>query len=196
LEAGRRLIAAQVTPRPAVARDSEREIDRPVLSWLDTGRVFDEMRRGPMELPQQPSDGSFKYRWELRSHYIVDLVSYVNWLQFWEAYTRHAAQSRKEMLEAASFSSSLHEAAYVEMELATRDDIYPTQVHLQPLALADPRIRESLQDLYDSVFNNWTPTYEALFEKNGWKLRPNMTFEKLSIMLTAEAEGIGLRTMV
>ena len=64
------------------------------------------------------------------------------------------------------------------------------------LAEREPDFGDVVRGAYASVDTNWTELYEALFAERGWTLRPDVSFQDLTVMLSTAAEGMAIRAMV
>jgi hypothetical protein len=192
LDAGVRLINAEFQPSTATDESAgvEHETDRKFLAWLSQRMVAKETAREPGHFGV--TDGAFRYRWESTGDYLADLISYMLWSGHWSIHVA-TADSSKEALTVGDIVSGVHEVAYVD-QLAVLDmPSFRFQLVATATADRDPVVREALRVMYDTVTRSWRDLYASVITSLGVRLRPDITLDDLTNMLSAAAEGLGIR---
>lgn len=150
-------------------------------------------------MPRQPSPGTFRDRWASKFDFTADLVAYTLWAH---NYTLHMglAEEADSLLADPSkpLSKRNDEIAYDELALATdpqRIGAFCAQMVLQPLAAHDAAVATAITLVYDQFQKMWSATYRQFLERNGFVLRPDISVDELTIILTAVSEGLTLRAL-
>jgi hypothetical protein len=194
LEAGRRLIERRLQGATSA------ENPYAFLDWLTRDVVHAEVEQGPAELPRQASDGLFRDRWRSKDHYLADLVGYLYWHLHREPNRQLAQASVADLLDPATpLASASEEAAYQDL-LHTTDyriaGIRLTQLGIQPLAAANPTTRTNVCDIYAEILQVWGETYRRVLAGRGMRLRPDVNFDEVAIILNAVADGLAMRALI
>jgi hypothetical protein len=209
LEGGRRLAENELL---GYVRDQERTF-RP-LGTLTKKRVIDEAKaifreaRGDeriaralygtvpeLERPTtKPSAGTLRDRWDVLPYYLGDLVRYVLRERYSLTDGMLDETTRAELRETAAFSAAVDKVAYEDMKVVYADE---TSARFQYLmtGLADfhEEVREALGGVYEHSFGYWRGVYAEILEARGVSLRPGISLDELTMMLTGMAQGLSLR---
>ncbi len=212
LEGGRRLAENELM---GDVRDQERTF-RP-LGTLTKKRVIDEAKaifraaRGDEGIARalygtvpkkerpttKPSAGTLRDRWDILPYYLGDLVRYVLRERYSLTDGMLDETTRAELRETAAFSAVVDKVAYEDMKIVYADE---TSARFQYLmtGLADfhEEIRDALSGVYEHSFGYWRGVYAEILEARGVSLRPGITLDELTMMLTGVAQGLSLRHIV
>jgi hypothetical protein len=188
LEAGVRLLHREFSEPPGDDR-----FLRP-LAGLTRQAVIDEVTNGPTELPSRGTVGSFRDRWEYFPDYLSDLARYTLRLRRWSPYNRLAGEAAPE-LSNGDFSAAVHEVCFRDMQLVAASTVLRFRFLASALAEHDERVREAMVSVYHDLTATWTEVCTAAVTGRGLTLRPGFTFEELTTILIALAEGLALRTV-
>lgn len=192
LDAGLRLMAEQFRPR-----DGDRGADSEMLSkqspffdWLSAQKVIDEVERGGV---MRGNQGTFEDRWPYKDYYIQDLLSYALWVRHWAREAEVAQQSAVPLATADDVVQAVHEMAYLscQAQLASAS----SRVWLIASAVSDryPAMKAAMRKIHDRMNDSWMPVYDAVVTGRGLKLRPGVTIEDLTEILSALTTGLSLR---
>lgn len=194
LEAGCRLLARQFV-QPTSDGD---QINRPFLAWISRDVLFEEMRSFPAgPLPRQPSPGTFRDRWQSKSDFVGDLVSYAVWSR--SGLTGSESQPAGGLSVPASTATAIDVLARQEMGLRLHPlgiDALRVRIHLQPTADLDTSLGEIVADAYRRMAHSWVVTFRAIITAQGRALRDGISVGDLAVILTGTAEGLALRSLV
>ncbi|WP_434444600.1 hypothetical protein [Lentzea sp. E54] len=142
----------------------------------------------------RPSVGTMKDRWPNLTLYMGDLVRYVLRERYSLTEGMLDETTRAELRETATFSAAVEKVAYEDMKILYADE---TSARFQYLVtgLADfhEQIREALAGVYKHSFDYWRKVYAEILEARGVSLRPGISLDELTMMLTGMAQGLSLR---
>lgn len=190
LEAGMRLLDEEFFAEPA---DDERPEPRSFL-WMSRDQVVKEVAHGPQELPHQGSPGSLRDRWPYFSDYLGDLILYALRTERLGDQTDLAEQAADAVGDDA-LSAVAHESAYRYLVLTTGDTGSRFKTLVTAFADRDPVVAEALSAIYDEVTEAWRAAYSKFIHIRGLRLRPGVSLDDVTVILSAVAEGLKLRTI-
>jgi hypothetical protein len=194
LEAGLNLIAAQCAAPAHTDDDTEdsNEAGRPFFAWLSRELVVNEVtrRRGI-----QATAGSLRDRWYEQPDYVEDLLSYALWSQHWSLHVSNAQESKDLLTSDPDFVCAIHVVAYNDLCILLKNPAYRVSLIAAAVADRDSTVKEAVGESYQTVRASWQQLYEATLAARGLKLRPGVSFAELTDILTALAEGIGMRML-
>lgn len=142
----------------------------------------------------RPSVGTMKDAWPNLTLYMGDLVRYVLRERYSLTDGMIDDATRAELRETATFSAAVDRVAYADMKTVYADE---TSARFQYLVtgLADfhEQVREALAGVYKHSFDYWRAVYAEIIEARGVSLRPGISLDELTMMLTGLAQGLSLR---
>ncbi|GIG62293.1 hypothetical protein Lfu02_66650 [Longispora fulva] len=187
LEAGTRLVDREFFAVPTEG------FTRP-LATLTRETVIAEVADEPSELAKRSSVGSFRDRWAYFPDYLSDLARYTLRIRRWSLHTELAEQAVP-ALSGGDFVAALEEIAYRDMVYVsgTASTAMRFRFLLTAWAEQDEQLRGAMTSVYRDITDHWSAMCESVFAARGLRLRPGVTFEQLSVLLTALAEGLALR---
>jgi hypothetical protein len=191
LEAGLSLIARHFEAREILDEESgEPGINHPFLDWLSYQDVFDEVgKRGNLRGGQQ----SFHERWPYRSHYIEDLMSYALWVRHWSRHISTVEESTDSLTHDPDFVRAVHVVAYRDLCMLLDNPEYRISLIAAATSGRDSTASEAMSETYRVVGESWSAVYRKTMEARSLRLRPGVTLDDVTDMLTALADGVGLR---
>ena len=142
----------------------------------------------------RPSAGTLRDRWDVLPLFLGDLVRYVLRERYSLTDGMLDAATRAELCETPDFSVAVDKVAYDDMRVVYADETSARFQHLIT-ALADfhEEIRTALGGVYEHSFSYWRGVYAEILEARGVSLRPGITLDELTMMLTGMAQGLSLR---
>lgn len=189
LEAGQRLVERELLGEV----EADKLTFRP-LATLTGHEIVEEALANGRRLSRTPTRAMFRDRWPIFRDYMSDLVRFV--LRGRNTLTNRVLDdaARDRLRGTARFSAAVHEVAYHDMKLVHGE---PAAIRFQylmtGLADYDHGIREALARVYDNSFAYWRAAYQSILDARGVSLRPGLTLDEFTMMLTSMAEGLGLR---
>ena len=143
-----------------------------------------------------------EHRWRTHDDFLRDFLYYATSERHWSLHIAHATEAHQLLIDAlgegGDFAAAVHEIAFQDLVLPV--EVMPDTQRIQLLATIlsdrDPKFKSILEDIYRSVDEAWMQLYKRLFAEKGWKLRPGITFEMLTMMLSTAAEGMAVRGLV
>lgn len=208
LEGGRRLAEQEVLglkdeehkPRPLCTLTQKNITDEAEKIFQEAERD-DRIARALFGTPPdwrkadtRPSVGTMKDPWPNLTLYMGDLVRYVLRERYSLTDGLISRATRAELRKTASFSAAVEKVAYADMKILYADE---TSARFQYLVtgLADfhEQIREALAGVYKHSFDYWRAVYAEILEARGVTLRPGISLDELTMMLTGMAQGLSLR---
>ncbi|GLZ38153.1 hypothetical protein [Actinokineospora sp. NBRC 105648] len=209
LEGGRRLAENELLGNVHAQRRSFHP-----LGTLTKSRVIDEAKvifreaRGDQRVARalygavpeaerpttKPSVGTLRDRWDVLPLFLGDLVRYVLRDRYSLTDGMLDESTRAELCETADFSAAVDQVAYEDMRVLYANE---TSARFQYLmtGLADfhDEIRVALAGVYEHSFEYWRGVYAEIIETRGVSLRPGISLDELTMMLTGMAQGLSLR---
>ncbi|MGB3438271.1 MAG: hypothetical protein WBA97_05910 [Actinophytocola sp.] len=142
----------------------------------------------------KPSAGTLRDRWDILPYFLGDLVRYVLRERYSLTEGMLDETTRAELSETATFSAAVEKVAYEDMKVVYANEISARFQHLMT-GLADfhEEIREALAGVYEHSFGYWRGVYAEILETRGVSLRPGISLDELTVMLTGLAQGLSLR---
>src|SRR2546421_400539 len=183
LEAGARLFHRE-SCEPAAG---ERFI-RP-LATLTRDAVLAEVANGNEGL--KGTEGSFRDRWRGFPEYLSDLARFILRIKVLSPYNQLAREAAPELAN-GDFSAAVHEICYRVTKLVGASTSLRFRFLATALADHDEHVREAIAKVYQDFTATWSKVCAAAVHGRGLTLRPGVTFEELTTMLVATAEGLEL----
>lgn len=189
LEAGVRLLNREFAA-PAEPYDG---FGRP-LSTLTRENVIAEVANGPAELPQVGTVGSFRDRWAYFPDYLSDLARYTLRTPRWSPQPRLSDQATLALSD-QDFVAALEEIAYRNMAMVAGSASTALRFRFLLTALTehDEQVHEATTAVYRDVTERWAGMCDAVLAARGLTLRPGLTSEDVTVILTALTEGLAMR---
>jgi hypothetical protein len=209
LEGGRRLAEIELLGH---VRDQKRTF-RP-LDTLTKRRIIDEAKAIFREarddediaralygtVPEKerpttkPSAGTLRDRWDILPYYLGDLVRYVLRERYSLTDGMLDESTRAELRGSAVFSAAVDKVAYQDMKVVyTNETSARFQYLMTGLADFHEEIGDALNGVYEHSFDYWRGVYAEILEARGVSLRPGISLDELTMMLTGMAQGLSLR---
>lgn len=142
----------------------------------------------------RPSVHNMKYAWPTLALYLGDLTRYALRERYSLTSGMLDEKTRAELRETAAFSVAVDKVAYQDMNVVYADE---TSARFQYLVtgLADfhEQIRVALSGVYKHSFGYWRDVYAEILNARGVSLRPGISLDELTVMLTGLAQGLSLR---
>jgi len=142
----------------------------------------------------KPSVATMKDAWPSLALYLGDLTRYALLERYSLTSGMLDEKTRAELREAAAFSVVVDKVAYQDMKIVYADE---TSAKFQYLVtgLADfhEQIREALGGIYKHSFDYWREVYASILEARGVSLRPGISLDEFTVVLTGLAQGLSLR---
>lgn len=193
LNAGLRLIAEQFRPDTNITDDDDKwGRQSAFFDWLSAQKVIDEVSRGGR---QRGNQGTFDDRWPYRDYYIQDLLAYSLWVRHWAEQAAMAETLAGELAAGADLAHAVHEAAYWSCRAQLTNP--SSRVWLITSAISDryPAMKTAMAKVHRQVEASWKPVYEAAISGRGLRLRPGITLDDFSDVISALSSGISLRIL-
>jgi hypothetical protein len=195
LEAGIRLMSAQFKEERHGNGDggTEQSERRPFFDWLSQSMIVKEVSRGRLGL--KGNVGTLRDRWPYHPHYIEDLLSYALWSRHYAMHVATAEESRDLLATAPDLVEAIHLVAYRDLCVLLDSPAFRVSLIAAATADRDVVVRRAITESYRLVGQSWSALYEATLTARGLRLRSGVTLADLTDILTALAEGIGMRML-
>ncbi|MGH3938339.1 MAG: hypothetical protein ACRDTG_06840 [Pseudonocardiaceae bacterium] len=182
-----RLLEKRFFAEPA---DNEHTEPR-TFNWMSRGQVIAEVANGP--LPHLGTPGRFNDRWSSVSDYLGDLILYALRDCRWAARTNLAKQAADAISDGDPLADAVHEVTYRILRGLTGESFMRFLFLFTALADRDPVIGEAIRRVYSNITKAWGAVYAEAFRIYDLKLRPGLSMDNFTVMLSAVAEGLALR---
>jgi hypothetical protein len=139
---------------------------------------------------------AFDTTWSRVEHYHADLAIYTLTMPAWFTGDEIARTAVEQ------FAARTDRPDVVLEQIACRDlelfenSLFRVQLVMQAMAPGEELIRDALDRMYSNIDRTWTVVYQGFLDHFGAKLRPDVSVLDITHILTAMAEGTGLRRLV
>jgi hypothetical protein len=139
---------------------------------------------------------AFDRTWPRLERYRADLAMYTLTKPAWFAGDATAQNALAELTsDLDKIDRVLEHLAIQDLQLF-EDSLFRVQLVMQAMAPSEEAIREALDRMYDNIDRVWLEVYNGLLNHFKVELRPGVTVDDIAHVLTATAEGLGLRRLV
>ncbi len=151
----------------------------------------------PIGTPEfRSARNAFDRTWPRLERYRADLAMYTLTKPAWFAGDVIAKTALAELTnDPDKIDRVLEHLAIQDLQLF-EDSLYRVQLVMQAMAPSEEAIREALERMYDNIDRMWLEVYNGLLKHFAVELRPDVTVIDIANILTATAEGLGLRRLV
>jgi hypothetical protein len=192
LEAGLRLINQQFDPLPEPADDDPEIEASAFFKWLSIARVVKEVgRAGKL----RATEAHARDRWKYRAHYIEDILAYALWDHHWRLQKHTADQARENLSSSHDLVEAVHQAAYEDHCALLENRSYRISVMASTLTARSSTLQEAFGSIYEFISETWSDVYRDVLDRRGLKLRPGISVDDFTAMLTAVADGVASRSL-
>jgi hypothetical protein len=165
-------------------------------------RVGDEVERllpppGPLNPPERrAAENAFKKTWRPVERYRADLAMYTLTMPTWFAGDEIAKNALEQMVTRADILDAVLERIASQDLRLFEDALFRVQLVMQAMAPSEDVIRQALDRMYANIDRTWTAVYQGILDHYHAGLRPDVTVLDIAHILTAAAEGAGLRLLI
>jgi len=151
----------------------------------------------PLGSPEfRSARNAFDRTWPRLERYRADLAMYTLTKPAWFAGDAIAQTALAELTsDPDKIDRVLEHLAIQDLQLF-EDSLFRVQLVMQAMAPSEDAIREALERMYDNIDRVWLEVYNGLLDHFKVELRPGVTVDDIAHVLTASAEGLGLRRLV
>jgi len=170
------------------------EIDRSLLGFLSQRTVAAEVAHNPDPFVRLGSVPTMRSTWKSQSDFIADLLSFAFWPGYYpESYQEVRAVGAERLANGPDLAAAIEDLAY--RVAAALDEMVSFRLQLIAIASAERHevVRQALTDKYHRAKALWRQVYGEFLEARGLRLRPGITLDQLTDILTAMVEGTTLR---
>ncbi|MGH3930059.1 MAG: hypothetical protein ACRDTF_08800 [Pseudonocardiaceae bacterium] len=189
MEAGVRLLEKRFFAEPA---DNDHPEPR-TFHWMSREQVITNVANGP--LPHLGTLGRFNDRWSTVSDYLGDLILYALRDCRWAARTNLAEQAADAIRDGDPLADAVHEVTYRVLRDLTGKSSMRFLFLFTALVDRDPVIGDAIRRVYSNITKAWGAVYAEAFRIYDLKLRPGLSMDSFTVMLSAAAEGLALRSI-
>lgn len=188
LDAGLRLIADELGVGRYKARIQDSEMV--FFHWVKVPSVVKEASHEGKATPWMHRD-----RWKTRDDFVKDLMAYVLWSQHWTDHTKISQHSSSLLTGDHDIVDAIKQVAYDDLDSLLVDAAPRISLVITAIAARDEAARKERAKLYATTHREWAKLYADTLAARGWKLRPDVTIDQFTDILTAVAEGLALRSI-
>jgi hypothetical protein len=146
--------------------------------------------------PISSARNAYAKTWPTKARFDADLVIYALTVPSWFAGDEYAFETVHELIDNEMPVDEVFERMAFSEAVLFEHKHFRLQVLMQALAPDVPIIREAIDRMYGAITAAWSQTCEGVLTYYGVRLRPGLTVTDVAMMLTAMAEGLGLRRLV
>jgi hypothetical protein len=198
LAAAMRLVRQRLGPLINIMADDlvDDDIDRSVFSFLSQRAIAAEMAHNPDPFPRIGNTSTMRSTWKSQSDFIADLLSFALWPGYYpEDYQETRADGAEKLASNASLAEAVDDLAYRVTDALA--EMASFRLQLIAIASADRSeiIRKALESKYHRAHSLWKQTYAEFLDARRLRLRPGMTLDQMTNILTSIVEGSMLRAI-
>ena len=169
-----------------------------------TGPADDDVdglaRAVPLRGPEQraaldAARDAFEQTWSRLEHYHADLAMYTLTMPAWFAGGEIARTTLERLAGRPDVLDVLDGTACENLALF-ENSLFRVQLVMQAMAPEEDLIRDALDRMYHNIDRTWTLVYQGFLDHFKATLRPDISVLDVAHILTAVAEGTGLRRLV
>jgi hypothetical protein len=196
LAAAVRLVQRHLGPgyESIVTEVAGEKVERPLLAFLSQRAVAAEVDHNAHPFPRQGKPSSMRDRWKSQSDFLADLVSFVLWTAYYpEQYKEVTAAGAERLVDGLDLAQAVVDFTYRVCSVF----VSAVSFRLQLVAIAtidgDDALRGAVAGKYHRGLRTWSQVYAEFIEARGLRLRPGITLDDFTNILTALLEGIAIR---
>jgi hypothetical protein len=196
LAAGMRLVSRHMGPAKGdvEAGLDEGNVDRSVLGFLSQRAVAAEMAFNPEPFPRCGNVSTLRSTWKSQSDYIADLLSFAFSPGYYpENYQEVRAHGAERLAGDGPVAGAVEDLSYHVMQAIEEMTSFRLQLIAAACAERSEVVRQALEAKYQRAHGQWKQVYEECLAARGLRLRPGMTLDQLTAILTSVVEGTMLR---
>jgi hypothetical protein len=163
--------------------------DLPFIRWISMDAVISEASPDLV-----PSEGKFRDRWLSLSDYHLDLLSYILWSQHLVGH-REVVDAAESLLANGNLVEAVQRVAYEELKLMLPNAPERFVLLSMGVGMLDEDGQTVASHFYAMANEAWSGVYQRALERRGLKLRPDVSIDEFTNVLTALANGISLRAV-
>lgn len=199
LAAAMRLIHRHLGPgavrRPADPDDAE-SIERPLLSFLSQRAVAAEVNHNPPPFHRVGRVPTLRERWKRQSDFIADVLRFGLWALHYPAqHTDEVADAKDEVIHGHDPVRGLHRLCYWDMTRLLDTPMFRLGLIAAAEAEGDPVVGAAISERRQENSPLWKGFYGEFMRSRGLRLRPGVTLDDCSTLLSALADGLALRAL-
>lgn len=197
LAAAMRLVERHLGPASEPNSTGESEpggVDLSVLSFLSQRTVAKEMANNPDPFPRCGTPGMVRATWKSQSDFMADLLSFAFLPGYYpESYQQTRAGGAEQLVTGDDLAQAIEDLAYRVNEAIT--EILSFRLQLIAVATAEHSevARDALAGKCRRAHALWKQVYSEFLEARGLRLRPGITLDQVTSILTCVVEGSVLR---
>jgi len=149
-----------------------------------------------LDNPISSARNAYAKTWPTKARFDADLVVYALTVPSWFAGDEYALETVRELVDHEMPVDEVFQRMAFSEAVLFQHKHFRLQVLMQALAPDVPIIREAIDRMYGAITEAWAQTCAGVLAHYGLRLRPGLTVTDLATMLTAMAEGLGLRRLV
>ncbi|MEU4689776.1 hypothetical protein [Actinoplanes sp. NPDC023714] len=143
------------------------------------------------------AQNAFKKSWTRTEHYRADLAMYTLTMPAWFAGDEIAHTALQQMIASPETVDVVLERIACQDLHLFENSLFRVQLVMQAMSpTGDVIIGQALDRMYKNIDRTWTTVYQGMLDHYKLQLRPDVTVADITSMLTATAEGTGLRRLV
>jgi hypothetical protein len=191
---GRHLRAAVATE--ATAPQGDDDIKRPTLNFLSQRAVVAELAANPEPFERDGTVATMRDRWKSQSDFLGDVISFALWTAYYpKAYSADRAAGAERLAHGPDFARAVENLTFMVTTAMTDIPSFRLQLVATATAEDDDVIRRALANKYHRGLAQWKQVYAEFLAARGLRLRPGITLDELTNILTACVEGCALRAL-
>jgi hypothetical protein len=172
------------------------EAEHSLFGFLSQRSVAAEVAGNPDPFPRRGSVSTLRASWRTQSDFVADLVGFMLWTGYYpSAYAETLRAGADRLAEAPDFAAAVQDLAFAITEHLLAMVSFRIQLAASLGADEDPAVRAVLAAKYERGQAIWGSIYGRMIAARGLKLRPGVTLNQLTDILTATVEGCGLRAV-
>lgn len=199
LAAAVRLIQRHLGPgaaQPAADPEDADSVPRPLLSFLSQRAVAAEVDRNPPPFPRVGRVSTMRERWRHQSSFIADVLRFcLSALHYPGAHQDEIAGAAQEVIQGTEPVPGIHRLCYWDLTRLLDTPMFRLGLVAAAQAENDGLIREAVSERYRENSPRWRRFYDDILRSRGLRLRPGLTLDDLSHLLTAVADGLAMRAL-
>jgi hypothetical protein len=192
--AAMRLVRQNLGPeaeRRLVDIEDSHSVARPLLSFLSQRTVAAEVTNNPHPFPRYGSVSTLRSTWESHSDFIADLLGFGLWSAQYPGTRKDESRDidAENLVTGDDPVQAIHNIAYWETAAVINSPSFRLRLVAAASTEGDPVISEAMEEIYKGAAEPWKELYENFIQARGLRLRPGITIDDFSNLISAYGCG-------
>ncbi len=183
-------------PNPEETRRKLLEAGMAILEEQPAGNVMSHIKAPVVSARAGLTPGAFYYHWPKQQNFVQDLLDFVMGSEHSRPVNSLFERLRVPVTDAAGLRQLIMEAARENLLEISTSSRFAVQMAIWARQAHDTHARDLLKSLYDEFEMGLAVAYQRLVDGLGLEVKPPMTIQMITAIITGLGEGLAIRRAV